>query len=126
MRRVALTSIILVLSVPALAEDPRAEQKLKLLDPSARFEQVCDLEAMKNIAKDKTYRPEHTVMSALDSPKIDGLTMRGNGAAFRSKGKWYRFSFSCETDADHMKVLTFSFKIGDAIPNDQWEPHGLW
>ena len=126
MRRLALVALSLVLCSPAFANDVRAMQKLKLLDPSARFEQACDLEAMKYIAKDKTFRPEHTIMSALEAPKVSGLTMRGDGGAFRSKGKWYRFSFSCETDAEHMKVVTFSFKIGDSIPNDQWETHGLW
>ena len=38
---------------------------LKQLDPDARFEQVCDLEAMKHISKDKTYRPERSMVSAL-------------------------------------------------------------
>jgi len=52
--------------------------------------------------------------------------MSGTGGAFRSKGKWYQFSFTCETDADHMNVRTFSFKIGEPIPEEQWEPHGLW
>ena len=38
---------------------------LRQLDPDARFEQVCDLEAMKRIGKDKTYRPERSMVSAL-------------------------------------------------------------
>lgn len=126
LRRGALTSVLLILCGPALANDPGIVQKLKLLDPTARFEQVCDLEAMKLIARDRTYRPEHTIMSALEAPRVSGLTMRGNGAAFRSKGKWYQFSFTCETDAEHLKVLTFSFKIAGPIPNELWEPNGLW
>ena len=43
---------------------------LKQLDPDARFEQVCDLEATRRISKDKTYRPERAMVSALGEPKI--------------------------------------------------------
>lgn len=125
-RVVAWASTALILCGPAFAQDPRAAQKLKLLDPSARFEQVCDLEAMKYIAKDKTYRPEHTIMSALETPRVIGLKMTGNGAAFRSKGKWYQFSFTCETDAEHLRVQAFTFKIGEPIPEEKWEASGLW
>ena len=52
--------------------------------------------------------------------------MTGNGGAFKSKGQWYQFSFKCETTADHMKVQAFSFQIGEPIPPEKWEPHGLW
>lgn len=126
LQRVALALAVLTLCEPAFAADGRVEQMLKRLEPGARFEQVCDLEAMKYISKDKTYRPEHTVISALAAPRIVASTMSGNGGAFRSRGKWYQFSFTCETDADHMNVRTFSFKIGEPIPEEQWEPHGLW
>ena len=99
---------------------------LQQLDPDARFEQVCDLEAMKHISKDKTYRPERTIVSALAVPKVAGATMSGAGGAFKSKGQWYQFSFKCETSADHMKVQAFRFKIGEPIPEEQWEKSGLW
>jgi hypothetical protein len=59
-------------------------------------------------------------------PKISASTMSGNGGAFRSKGKWYQFSFTCQTDQDHMKVQSFSFKIGEPIPEEKWGAHGLW
>ena len=126
MQRVASASAILLLVGPAFANDARVERMLKQLDPDARFEQVCDLEAMKHISKDRTYRPESTIISALEAPRIATLTMSGNGGAFRSKGKWYQFSFTCQTDAEHMRVQSFSFKIGEPIPAEKWEPHGLW
>ena len=110
----------------ASAIDAKVERMLQQLDPDARFEQVCDLEAMKYISKDKTYRPERTIVSALAVPKVSGTTMSGAGGAFFSKGKWYQFSFRCETSADHMKVQTFTFKIGEPIPTEQWEKSGLW
>ena len=99
---------------------------LKQLDPDARFEQICDLEAMKRIGKDKTYRPERTIVSALGEPKVANSTMSGSGGAFKSKGQWYQFSFKCETTPDHMKVQAFSFQIGAPIPEENWEKNGLW
>jgi hypothetical protein len=121
----ALT-ILLGSALVASANDSRIARMLKQLDPDARFEQICDLEAMKLIGKDKTYRPDRSMVGALEPPKVVDSTMSGSGGAFRSKGKWYQYSFRCETTPDHMKVQAFSFKIGEPIPEDKWEPHGLW
>ena len=123
--RVALALAILT-PVAASANDARVERVLKQLDPDARFEQVCDLEAMKHISKDKTYRPERSMVSALSHPKVANTTMSGSGGAFKSRGQWYQFSFKCETTPDHMKVQAFSFQIGEPIPPEQWEANGLW
>ena len=125
MLRVALALTILTPAV-AFANDARVERVLKQLDPDARFEQVCDLEAMKHISKDKTYRPERSMVSALSHPKVANATMSGTGGAFKSKGQWYQFSFKCETSPDHMKVQAFSFQIGEPIPQEQWEANGLY
>jgi hypothetical protein len=110
----------------ASANDARTERALKSLDPDARFEQVCDLEAMRHIGKDKTYRPERSMVGALESPKVVKSTMTGRGGAFKSKGQWFQFSFKCETTPDHMRVHAFSFQVGEPIPHEKWEPNGLW
>lgn len=100
---------------------------LKRLDPDTRLEQVCDAEAMKRIGReDKTYRPDRSVISALSEPKIKGDTIEGKGAAFRSKKKWYQYSFTCKTSDDRMRVLSFEYKIGPEIPEAQWAKHGLY
>lgn len=125
MQRVVLALAILT-PAAAHANDSRVERMLKQLDPDARFEQVCDLEAMKHISKDKTYKPERTIVSALETPKVVASTMSGSGGAFKSKGQWYQFSFKCQTTADHMKVQAFSFQIGEPIPAEKWEPNGLY
>ena len=125
LHRIAVALGILI-PVSAYANDSRVERMLKQLDPDARFEQVCDLEAMRHIGKDKTYRPERSIVGALSHPTIVDSTMTGSGGAFRSKGQWYQFSFKCQTTPDHMKVQAFSFQIGEPIPQDKWETHGLW
>ena len=110
----------------AAANDPKVERMLQQLDPDARFEQICDLEAMQRIGKDKVYRPERTVVSALASPKVANGTMTGSGGAFKSKGQWYQFSFICKTSPDHMQIQSFSYQIGAPIPEHEWEKSGLW
>ena len=64
MHRVALALGIL-LPASASANDSKVERMLKQLDPDARFEQICDLEAARRIGEDKSYRPERAVVSAL-------------------------------------------------------------
>jgi hypothetical protein len=125
--RLALALVVVSASAGlASANDARTERALKQLDPVARFEQVCDLEAMKNIGKDKTYRPERSMVGALESPKVVKSTMTGRGGAFKSKGQWFQFSFKCETTPDHMRVHAFWFQIGEPILHEKWEPNGLW
>ena len=125
MHRVALLSGLLI-PAAALANDSRVERMLKQLDPDARFEQVCDLEAMQRIGKDKAYKPERTIVSALAAPRVSDATMTGNGGAFKSKGQWYQFSFTCRTTGDRMQVLSFSYQVGAPVPPEQWEKNGLW
>ncbi len=110
----------------AAANDPKVERMLQQLDPDARFEQICDLEAMQRIGKDKTYKPERTVVSALATPKVANGTMTGSGGAFKSKGQWFQFSFICKTSPDHMQIQSFSYQIGNPIPEEKWEANGLW
>jgi hypothetical protein len=125
LHRVALALGIL-LPASASANDSKVERILKQLDPDARFEQICDLEAARRISEDKSYRPERAVVSALGEPKVANATMTGSGGAFKSKGQWYQFSFTCKTSPDHMQVLSFSYRVGEPIPPERWEKSGLW
>jgi hypothetical protein len=118
--------ILISVAASASANDSRVERMLQKLDPDARFEQICDLEAMKRIGKDKIYRPERSIVGALGEPKVAATTMSGSGGAFKSKGQWYQFSFTCQTSPDHMQVQSFSYQIGEPIPAEKWEKNGLW
>lgn len=125
------TAVVLIATLlaatPALAMDPRFAASLKKLDPQTRLEQVCDLEAMSRIAKDaKLYRPDRAKTDVVSHPVHRGDTVTGKGGAFRSKGRWYSFSFACKGSPDHMKVLSFSYKIGEPIPESKWAALGLW
>jgi hypothetical protein len=111
----------------ASAGSPRMEKSLQKLDPSTRFEQVCDVEAMARIQRDRNrFRPDRAVTGALSEAKITGHTMQGAGGAVRSGGKWYQFSFVCRASDDFMKVHSFDYQLGAVIPEDKWEDYGLW
>jgi hypothetical protein len=125
----ALAFLVLTVS-PSAASDRRQKQlefQLKRLDPQTRLEQVCDAEAMRRIAKEnREFRIDRSIISALEEPKIKGDMIAGKGAAFRSKGKWYRYAFACQTTPDRLRVLSFEYKLGDEIPETQWSKHGLY
>ena len=112
---------------PAFALDAAIVKGLLELDMGARLEQRCDYEAMLRIARDqKRFSPDRVVAGAMEAAKADGDVLSGDGAAFRSKGKWYGLSYVCKTSDDHMNVLDFDYRIGDLIPEDKWEEYGLW
>lgn len=126
-RAAAGTIAILLAATSAFAVDARFAASLKRLDPQTRLEQVCDLEAMSRIDRDASpHHPDRAKTDVLSHPRHAGDTVTGTGGAFRSKGKWYAFSFTCKGSPDHMKVLSFSYKIGAPIPESKWAALGLW
>jgi hypothetical protein len=129
--KIATAVLILAQTVfflaPAAAMDKRFAASLKRLDPMTRLEQVCDLEAMNRISRDANpFHPDRAKTDVLTHPTHSGDTIKGAGGAFRSKGKWYAFSFTCKGSPDHMRVLAFSYKIGNLIPESKWASLGLW
>lgn len=46
-------------------------------------------------------------------------------AAFRTGTTWYGLSFRCEVDTDATRVLSFDFRVGTAIPREEWARLGL-
>ena len=106
---------------------PMRDNFLEKLDDATRLEQVCSLEAMLRMKRDKTpFRPDRAVIHAMAEPKRSGDTLAGEGGAFRSRRKWYQFSFVCKAEPGHMKVSEFTYKLGDEIPENKWEEYGLY
>jgi len=107
--------------------EPRIEDALKRIDLADRLEQVCDYAAAKRIGLDRnSYHPDRAVIDSISPFKIEGDTIKGDGGAFRSKGEWYQFSFTCKTTPDRLKILSFDYHVGDRIPEDKWDEYGLW
>lgn len=127
MIRLVLILSAMMMSPVFAANDARFEAILKRLDPSERLEQLCDYAAMKHIRRDKkSYRPDRAVIESIAPAHVLGNTVSGEGGAFRSKGEWYQFSFTCQTSPDRLKVLSFDYKIGEKIPESKWDDYGLW
>ncbi len=126
-RFLVAAAILIAGSLPAAAFSASLTKQLKSLSGTTRFIQACNLQALIEIAKDKNgYRPEHAAVDALAPPEIKGDTMVGGGAALRSRDKWYQFTFTCVTTSDHLQVKSFEYKIGAAIPKDQWASLNLY
>lgn len=108
------------------AVDARMARTLMKVDPDTRLEQVCDIEAMHRVGKGTSLKPDRAKSYISTPPIHSGDTMTAPGAAFRSKGKWYSLSFECTGTSDHLRVVSFAFKVGVPIPRARWADLGLW
>ena len=120
--------VLVLLTAPNFAiADTKLERTLKLLMPIDRMAQLCDYTAMTRIRKDMpNFRPDRAVANASTEVVIAGDTLEAKGGAFRSRGAWYAVSYTCKTDREHLKVLSFSFQVGKEIPQEKWAGYGLW
>jgi hypothetical protein len=111
----------------ASATDPRFLASLGKLDPQTRLEQVCDLAAVDYIGRSGNFsKPDRAKSNVTASPRHRGDTVEASGGAFRASGKWYALSFKCKGSPDHLKVLSFTYRVGALIPKSKWPEYGLW
>lgn len=91
-----------------------------------RIAQLCDLEAMEQIHAWKAdFQPDRLVDYALSDTRMEGRTLTAHGGAFRSQRKWYEVSYRCELDPGLRKVVGFAFRVGAAIPREEWTADNL-
>jgi len=128
MRTFCLAALVgLTVASPASAMDGALRAGLLKLDPETRLEQRCDAEVLDRITHDDPhYKADRVVAYAFATPEMHQDSIRSPGAAFRSKGEWYRLKFKCLTAPDHMKVLDFRYRIGAQIPKDDWSKYNLY
>ena len=128
MRRLLLVgTALLVATLPAAAFTKSEIKQLETLSGNTRLTQACVLEALLKVAADKKgMRPEHVVVDVMGPPHYDGNTLTIDGGAIRSRDKWYGLSFTCVTSADHLQVTAFDYKLGEAIPKEQWTDLNLY
>lgn len=83
------------------------------------------LEAMSQIHAWKAeFEPDRVVAYAMSSTKLTKAALEAEGAAFRSRKQWYGLRFRCEMAASG-KVAGFQFRVGEAIPRNEWAAHDL-
>ncbi len=109
--------------------DPRSRDALAMLPrlaPDERVEQLCGLEAMGQIHDwQRSFEPDRVTAYALAGTKLSGQVLMAEGAAFRSRQRWYGLRFACTLSPDLKRVTAFAFHVGDPIPRDRWEALGL-
>ncbi len=109
--------------------DPRSAKARKAmgeLAPSERIVQLCNIEAMEQIhATNAILQPDFVVAYAMAEMKLGEYSLAAEGAAFRSKRRWYGITFRCTVSPDYQTVVSFAFKVGDAIPEAEWASHQL-
>ena len=112
-----------ILSSQELA-DPRnrkAAESLKHLEPQTRSQQLCDFEAILQINRQfNEYAVDFVVAYATEAAVRKGGVVIAHGAAFHSNGRWYNLAFECQLSTSQRDVAHLRFKVGDAIPSEQW------
>lgn len=117
-----------MLSAAAMA-DPRsakARRALATFSAGERPVQICNLEAMQQIAAwNAGLRPDFVVAFARSTEVLMGDMLRAGGAAVHSGDAWYDLSYNCELSRGHDTVLAFEFRLGAAIPVREQDRLGL-
>ncbi|WDZ80470.1 DUF930 domain-containing protein (plasmid) [Ensifer adhaerens] len=108
---------------------PRSRQALEGLSQLAadeRIVQLCNLEAMEQVHRWRNdFAPDSLVAYATADVLLAGRNLRADGAAFRSKGRWFNIKVGCDVAPDIKSVVRFEFQVGDEIPESEWEAHFL-
>lgn len=93
---------------------------------SERIIQLCNIEGIEQIKRaEPRFKPDTVVGYAFADMVQRGLTLTAAGGAFRSRRRWYGITYSCTVGADLASVSAFSFEVGEAIPEAEWDAHSL-
>ena len=122
---VAVAAMVALTAGPGHAANPRIQQMMKL-SPETRVEQRCDARAMGAVQREhKGFKPDEFVAYAFADPVLRGTRISAPGGAVRSNGKWYRLSYTCETNSEGLEVISFAYQLGAEVPRREWDAHFL-
>ncbi|SDA95654.1 DUF930 domain-containing protein [Mesorhizobium qingshengii] len=89
--------------------------------PRGRRAATLCASALQQQLLDASYFPELIPSVPLKAGNI----LDAPDVAFRTTTTWYHLSFRCEVDTDATRVLSFTFRVGDTIPREDWVRLGL-
>ena len=125
-RRHALAAALYV-CIPAAASAEPIEKALAKLPPEFRSHQACILRGLDAVKREPVLRKADRMNTSIfNQAVLDGTKLTATGGAVRSSGQWYALSFSCDLTRDWMKATSFSFALGNKIPERDWDRLGLW
>ncbi|WP_027488345.1 DUF930 domain-containing protein [Allorhizobium undicola] len=109
-----------------LLSDPHVRAALGKLPPQRRIVQICSIEMLEQIRRSVSGAfPDVIASSPSTREAISARLMDVQGAAYRSRGRWFDISYRCETDDKTSTITAFSFQIGAEIPRTAWQGRRL-
>lgn len=113
----------------ALLAGPYGQKMLAELDGihgDTRLEQLCNIEAMAQIAKAyPTLRAAKVVAYAAGPVRAGAGMLEATRGAVETAEGWYRLTYRCALTPDRRSVKGFDLTIGNAIPRSLWERYNL-
>jgi hypothetical protein len=126
MRR-TLLPVAALCCLPVAVHAGPMEEAMKKLAPEERAHQACALRGVDTLRRDKRLPGADRIKTGITSAAaFDGSVVKANGGAVRAKGKWYSLKFTCAVTADRMKAVSFTYELGQEIPEAKWDAYGLW
>ncbi len=106
----------------SITESEAATTAMADIPRGLRAGQLCATELREQLRHaPAAYRPD--VLPAYKLPT--GTVLDIKQAAFRASAQWYNIKFRCEVDEEAMKVVSFAYDIGGAVPRNEWRSRGF-
>jgi hypothetical protein len=103
------------------------ENALKKLDPVERAHQACAIKGVDTLRRDKRLPGADRLKTGVAGAALfDGAVVTAKGGAVHAKGRWYALKFTCAVTSDAMKAVSFTYELGQEIPEAKWDAYGLW
>ncbi|MEI9916396.1 MAG: DUF930 domain-containing protein [Methylovirgula sp.] len=107
-------------------KDERLNRELLQLDPKTRIEQTCDAEVMFQIHRNQMPDVDKVIAYTFGDPIFGENSVAAPGAVFRSRGRWYHLSYTCQTGPKHLDAHSLRYEIGPMIPRAEWGKYFLY
>jgi hypothetical protein len=83
--------------------------------------QACSIKGVDTLRRDKRLPGADRIKTRVTgAAALDGSVVTGKGGAVRAKGRWYALKFTCTVTADRMKAVSFTYELGQEIPEAKW------
>lgn len=126
MKRLVLIGA-LAFAMPHIARSGTLEDSFEKLPDEERARQACILKGIDLIRKEKRLvHADRIKTSIFNGATFDGKLVVSKGGAVRSDSRWYHLQFTCAVTPDLKHATSFTYAIGDEIPEAKWEDLGLW
>lgn len=107
--------------------EKRLRQQFERVELQTRLEEVCDTEVMLQINREHSeFVVDKVIAYTFRSPVQKNDRLVADGAAFRSRGKWFRLAYRCQTGPRHLDITELRYEVGDEIERKLWRRFYLY